>query len=766
MWALDQVKNFFTGDVKIDDPEIRQALKNAFPNLAKAGSEFDDLEYLPAAYVKTKIVPALMTMDEARLQAFKVSIEKTSSDLHSLAKDVESNLRYKPRNPNAQPWADQSIPDRLSKSGKAWIKSMEDFMGELTGLRSDAEREQALMAEIVASANRSVIKFDRYVNTGNDWKHGNKAFEWYTINSMRNTQINKPAPNKQIEKSVENVPRSVFIDVVNSVVAMAQEPSNDVIINGQSRPVGDSTRIAKLAFIASWLSALEAWCDRVLPSLVSEAARKTVTVAADGTFWVVGEFGWVIWDEYPVPTVIVGWLLAFAGIKTGNLVKHVANSLWTSVILLWKAGSYIPVVKKISPFIEKFWEALSIGNHFSKPAAWTAWSSSVAWTPWANPEWPPAIPEVTEKIVTIKGKEYYNPKSDSYKELETAVRNKIEGFNTVTPAVGTPGNPGYVPEIPAISQAEANTRLAKALRFIEDYKTDFLNGKAPYDKTKFELKLDKITTGGTVVIPVTGSNWEKVKGIAGKAVSSPLVTAREATALTREWIAGKGWNLNARMAAVKSAEDLTAGSKNEPFKVDGVTDGYTFKWDHAKVSAEMKEIENLLKERAAVEKWLQLESEITAKSTQIIELKRRIADLKSGNSYFKTSSQTTTSLNAAGNPINQSNTTQDLTDTAKDIEKEITEISREKSKLEASAQNSTEYKRVFKLNRLSTLLWVTLTEAGHEFTRLSQEITGKVNSSYNTANAVASGNPNKFRENERGININKFLKLIAESMKK
>lgn len=118
----------------------------------------------------------------------------------------------------------------------------------------------------------------------------------------------------------------------------------------------------------------------------------------------------------------------------------------------------------------------------------------------------------------------------------------------------------------------------------------------------------------------------------------------------------------------------------------------------------MKEIENLLKERAAVEKWLQLESEITAKSTQIIELKRRIADLKSGNSYFKTSSQTTTSLNAAGNPINQSNTTQDLTDTAKDIEKEITEISRKKSKLEASAQNSTEYKRVFKLNRLSTLL--------------------------------------------------------------
>jgi hypothetical protein len=31
----------------------------------------------------------------------------------------------------------------------------------------------------------------------------------------------------------------------------------------------------------------------------------------------------------------------------------------------------------------------------------------------------------------------------------------------------------------------------------------------------------------------------------------------------------------------------------------------------------MKEIENLLKERAAVEKWMELESKVAAKSTEI-----------------------------------------------------------------------------------------------------------------------------------------------------
>ncbi len=138
-------------------------MKQAFPNLAKAGSEFDDLEYLPSAYIQEKIIPALMAMDEAHLQNFKSSIEKTSTDLHSLAKDVESSLRYKPRDGHAVP-SNQQIPDRIKSSTKSAFKDAKDFITDMTNLRTDAEKEQALMAEIIASANRSVVKFDQYVS--------------------------------------------------------------------------------------------------------------------------------------------------------------------------------------------------------------------------------------------------------------------------------------------------------------------------------------------------------------------------------------------------------------------------------------------------------------------------------------------------------------------------------------------------------------------------------------------------------------------------
>ncbi len=56
-------------------------------------------------------------MDEARLQAFKASIGQTSSDLYGLAKDVETSLRYKPRDGHALP-SNEQIPDRLKSSAK------------------------------------------------------------------------------------------------------------------------------------------------------------------------------------------------------------------------------------------------------------------------------------------------------------------------------------------------------------------------------------------------------------------------------------------------------------------------------------------------------------------------------------------------------------------------------------------------------------------------------------------------------------------------
>jgi hypothetical protein len=159
---------------------------------------------------------------------------------------------------------------------------------------------------------------------------------------------------------------------------------------------------------------------------------------------------------------------------------------------------------------------------------------------------------------------------------------------------------------------------------------------------------------------------------------------------------------------------------------------------------------------------MELESKVAAKSTEIWDLNKRIQNLKAQNAYFKTTSQATTSINQAGNPVNQNNTTQDLTDTAKDMERKLSELHQQRADLVASGANTTEYKRTFRMNHIVN----SVTVSSAEYTRISWEITWKVNSSYNLAYWVATGNPNKFRENERGININKFLKILAESMKK
>lgn len=177
-----------------------------------------------------------MIMDEARLQSFKSSIEKTSSDLHNLTKDVESSLRYKPRDGRAVP-GNQQIPDRIKSSAKSVFKDAKDFITEMANLRTDAEREQALMAEIIASANRSVVKFDQYVTRGDGKQYGDRANDWFELDSL-NTEIRRPANSKKIRHNVENVPKLDFVTVVNDVVAMAQEPSPNVNIEGKMQPVG------------------------------------------------------------------------------------------------------------------------------------------------------------------------------------------------------------------------------------------------------------------------------------------------------------------------------------------------------------------------------------------------------------------------------------------------------------------------------------------------------------------------------------------------
>lgn len=151
---------------------------------------------------------------------------------------------------------------------------------------------------------------------------------------------------------------------------------------------------------------------------------------------------------------------------------------------------------------------------------------------------------------------------------------------------------------PGITQKEANIRLSKIDRFLNDYKIDFLNGKPPYDVSEFKSKLVKIVNGKTVIVPVppikvdrvvdpaapsptkmervgsaikntaTAIAESRIVGTASNSVAHPIIATKEAVALTKEGLAGKGWSLNTRQEAKNAAEALTAGSKNDPFRID------------------------------------------------------------------------------------------------------------------------------------------------------------------------------------------------------
>ncbi len=433
MWALDQVKNFFTGDVNIDNPEVRQALKNAFPKLANEWVEFDDFPTLPAEYIQEKIVPAIMEMKQENLEEFKRATEKSSSSLNSLANDVEQTLRYRKKDGKALPW-NQSVPDMLKTTAKSSFKTAQDFFSDIANLRTDAEKERSLMAEIVASANRSTIKFDQYVKRGDGKQYGDKANDLFEIDSLHR-DIRRPAWDKTIRHDVENVPKMDFVDVVNDIVEMAKAPGATVLIDGKPETVGDGTRLAKLAYLASWMSALEDGCDTVLPNALAQGAANVVKTAANGALWAVGDFATSIYDEYPTTTILTGMIITGAIWKA---TKSVSGFVGESFKIVWKGAAFIPLINKIAPWFDK------AGSFFS----WLSTASSAWWTEW---------PETPRRFTAASPDELkdFKPGESNHQEYYKKTLEHIKWLSTAATPVNT---------------NEVNKRTSQFMRLDEEYR--------------------------------------------------------------------------------------------------------------------------------------------------------------------------------------------------------------------------------------------------------------------------------------------------------
>lgn len=112
-------ENIFKGNVNIDDPKIRQSLKNAFPTLAD-DPEINDFDILPAEYINKRIIPELMKLRDAKkIQELKIAFE-ANSKLRSLV----HQFSFAPLPPGTAP----SREDGLESIKDSVDSTFQDFM--------------------------------------------------------------------------------------------------------------------------------------------------------------------------------------------------------------------------------------------------------------------------------------------------------------------------------------------------------------------------------------------------------------------------------------------------------------------------------------------------------------------------------------------------------------------------------------------------------------------------------------------------------------
>lgn len=703
MWAYD---NFVSKiqDQNIDDPIVRQQLKQAFKDIAKTdeGADyFDNQQSIPKTYFNEKMLPELMKMDvTTRWDLLKV-LQDRKNDLASLVENIHSTMTFAPRKWMVAQELRTTIPGTIGTT----LLETKYFIDSVAWLQNGKEREQALLMEVYDRAKRVQAKFDNYVWKGDGKQYG--SWEWTIQNFMSWDDVVEfygEEGKNQARAEVEDTDKDKIEDILQMLTDKAKNPTDTSVdfstMWGKNINLGN--KINQLAEMASYLDALERGID--------DAEQ------------------WWVWALASLPADIAWTLINW--VKPSNITNAV-SSLSTVVIAIvaWR----------------KWWIT-------KERLKWLLWK----WTPSTTAEW--GIPESKDKTVTIKGKEYYNPKSDSYKELETSVRSEIEKLKN--PPTGTA----------AISEAEANTRLAKAIRFLENYKTKFLNGHAPYDKTEFGVKLNKIVKGETIIIPTSGkinplkNSWQLIDTSSRpvqalkNAVTSPVQATKEALALTKEGFSGKGWNLSARMAAITSAESFTAGNKNEPFKIG--TDNYTFKWDHAEVSKRLTEIKDYIKTRTDLETWEQAERDLaTANTNKNAALARRAELIKSGW-YFATNTQQT-QQNINWGTSKQKSTARDLSDAWNKVQIAIEEADKAIATHDSSVKT---YQQRFVDYNPTAASGATPISSSTEALRINaQAIQAKINSAITSSTHKITF---LFDETRRGINLNKFLEKFALTLKK
>ncbi len=275
-----QIKDKVSGDLPItsEDKKAIQALKNSMSGIANELPS--NLDKLTPQFVREVLLPAVRSLPDSQIVQLHDELKKTRTSTAAKLSDLVGEIRelqvYTPRDGKSFP-VGLTDAERLKLSTKSVFKSAADFGYSVADLRDNAEKEQALVEEIIASAKRSMRKFDTYVIAGDGAQKGNKASRFFGSSDIG---IQAQA-TKDTAHNVRNASREQFAKVINSVVAAAKDQST-LLPNGQN-PGNEGTRLDKLTTLASWMSALESGCDEVLPNMATKAVTGMINSGIDNT---------------------------------------------------------------------------------------------------------------------------------------------------------------------------------------------------------------------------------------------------------------------------------------------------------------------------------------------------------------------------------------------------------------------------------------------------------------------------------------------------
>ncbi|MDP2103915.1 MAG: hypothetical protein Q8K26_03270, partial [Candidatus Gracilibacteria bacterium] len=375
---------------------------------------------LPSAYVEEKIIPELVKIsDQKKLEALKLRV-KGNKDLLALIEDYTVSQFAIGTLPGTMSGAEQ-----IREGTKSTFKSVDDFTTGLIGFEDEKSKENRMRNEVIVRRRSIMAKFDRYVNQGDGKQKGDDTSFWGFNDA---DELTKNVTNhKEVQGSVHDVMRDDMIKVLNEVAKISMDDSLEGI-NFFGNTLKFDSKLEKLTFFASYLSAVEEGCDEIIPGIISQGIDTTTGVVGDTTKGLVDKGLGIAGDTVIGTLKLAGTHWFVSGLLITAAVSTIRGKSWAGKLLRNKIARNIPKVGQYIP------EA-GVTTPVSTPASGTTSSTS--------PESVATTPEISKTHVELARQKAVLESMYKQYSSATAPVMTLEEFKTEALDPGTVTNLEY-----------------------------------------------------------------------------------------------------------------------------------------------------------------------------------------------------------------------------------------------------------------------------------------------------------------------------------